>query len=178
MITLIQNSNGVAFENIYLYSKSLYQPKYEYLRRSFKSLKSPCYYEFKDSENIMSPSEAKENSIFIFDDVACSKQSFIRDYFSMGRHNSIDCFYLCQSYTCIPKHLIRDNANFLILFKQDDLNLKHIFDDHVNGDMNFNDFKTMCSTCWSDKFNFVVIDKDSNINSGRYRKGFYHYIHI
>ena len=33
MYNLITHANGLRFENIYLYSKSLYQPKYEYLRR-------------------------------------------------------------------------------------------------------------------------------------------------
>ncbi|KYQ48820.1 hypothetical protein ALC60_12125 [Trachymyrmex zeteki] len=37
----------------------------------------------------------------------------------MGRHAHVDCFYLCQTYAKISKHLIRDNANLLILFKQD-----------------------------------------------------------
>ena len=65
----------------------------------------------------------------------------MRDYFSMGRHNSIDCFYLSQTYAHIPKHLIRDNTNFIILFKQDETNLRHVYDDHVNKDMSFNEFK-------------------------------------
>jgi hypothetical protein len=53
----------------------------------------------------------------------CDKQDNMRQYFSMGRHRGIDCFYLCQTYTKVPKHLIRDNANMIILFKQDELNL-------------------------------------------------------
>ena len=53
----------------------------------------------------------------------------------MGRHRLIDCFYLCQTYAQIPKHLIRDNLNFLVLFRQDEMNLKHIYGDHVNTDM-------------------------------------------
>jgi len=37
----------------------------------------------------------------------------------MGQHADIDSFYLCHTYAKIPKHLLRDNANLLILFKQD-----------------------------------------------------------
>ena len=55
----------------------------------------------------------------------------MRDYFSMGRHNEIDCFYLCQTYARGPKHLIRDNANVLIVFKKDDMNLTHIYVNQV-----------------------------------------------
>lgn len=61
----------------------------------------------------------------IFDDVACEKQNNIRNYFTMGRHNNIYTFYLCQTYSYVQKQLIRDNANLIILFKQDERNLRH-----------------------------------------------------
>ena len=91
----------------------------------------------------------------------------------MGHHKNVDSFYLCQSYAQVSKHLVRDNLNLLVLFQQDDLNPRHIFNDHVNTDMSFEDFKKLCSHCWNDeRHGFVVIDKTNNINSGRYRKGF------
>ncbi|EZA52010.1 hypothetical protein X777_09300 [Ooceraea biroi] len=90
----------------------------------------------------------------------------------MGRHSNVDCFYLCQTYVGIPKHLIRDNANLLILFKQDGTNLKHVYNDHVNTDMTYDDFCALCRNCWQRKYDFVVIDKDSPLANGRYRNGF------
>jgi len=90
----------------------------------------------------------------------------------MGRHVDVDSFYLCQTYAKIPKHLIRDNANLLILFKQDGINLKHVYNDHVNTDMSYEDFCELCRNCWRQKYGFLVIDKDSALTDGRYRKGF------
>jgi len=116
---------------------------------------------------------ARPNSIFVFDDVACDKQDTVKEYFSMGRHSHwVDCFYLCQSNARIPKHLIRDNANLLILFKQDGINLKHVYNDHVNTDMSYEDFSELCCNCWQQKYGFLVIDKDNALTNGRYRKGF------
>jgi len=74
------------------------------------------YYTFSQNDEVLLPAKAKENSIMIFYDVACEKQDNIRSYFCMGRHKNIDSFYLCQTYTHIPKHLIRDNANMIIIF--------------------------------------------------------------
>ena len=75
--------------------------------------------------------------------------------------------------------MVRDNANFFVLFRQDERNLKLIYNDHVNTDMDFLKFRTICSTCWhTDKYGFLVIDKDSDINNGRYRRGFDCYINI
>lgn len=172
MLSMLLDPNGLRFENIYIYSKSLHQPKYEYLRQLMNPIKGMGYYEFSNNCEIMEPAEAKKNSIFIFDDVACERQNNIRAYFCMGRHNAIDSFYLCQSYTHIPKHLIRDNANFIILFNQDDLNLRHIYNDHVNSDVSFNQFKNICRECWKGDYGFLLIDKNSSCNKGRYRKGF------
>jgi hypothetical protein len=173
MISLIEHSNGLRFENIYVYSKSLFQPKYQYLEKLLKPIKDMNYFAFNDLErNIPPPSKAKRNSIFIFDDVACDKQNLMREYFRMGRHKNIDCFYLCQTYSRVPKQLIRDNANLLILFKQDNLNLRHIYEDNISTDLTFDHFKEMCSLCWNNCYDFLVIDRERDINAGRYRKGF------
>ena len=172
LISLIESPHGVRFENVYVYSKSLFQPKYRYLEELLESINGIGYHAFSNNRDVIPPKEALPNSIFVFDDVACDNQNTIREYFSMGRHTNIDCFYLCQTYAKIPKHLIRDNANFLILFKQDGTNLKHIYNDHVNTDISYENFCTLCHLCWQHKYGFVVIDKDSALRNGRYRRGF------
>jgi hypothetical protein len=65
-------------------------------------------------------------------------------------------------------------VNFIISFKQDELNLEHIYDDHVNTDMSWERFKEMCGECWnrSGKYAYLVIDKERRLNEGRYRSGF------
>ena len=61
-----------------------------------------------ENDEVLSPAKAYPHFIIIFDDVICEKQNNIRDYFCMGRHKFIDYFYLSQTYTKIPKHLMRD----------------------------------------------------------------------
>jgi len=39
MLSLIESPNGLIFENIYVFSKSLYQLKYEYLEKLIKPIK-------------------------------------------------------------------------------------------------------------------------------------------
>lgn len=133
---------------------------------------------YNDNNEVLHPNDALANSIMIFDDVACENQINIRNYFAMGRHRQIDCFYLSQTYSKIPKQLLRDNANLLIIFKQDDINLKHIYNEHVNTDMNWANFKQLCVTIWQDKFNFLLINKDCALNEGRYRQGFDIFIYL
>lgn len=179
ILTLLFHPNGAKFENIYVYSKSLYQPKYQVVQEILGKVKGLGYYPFRENEEIISPHEAKSNSIFIFDDVACDGQQKIREYYSFCRHRNIDAAYLCQTYSKIPKQLIRDNCNMIVLFKQDEMNLKHVFDEHVSPDMTFEEFKEMCAECWRQhRYGTVVIMKDFDINAGRYRQGFDKYISI
>ena len=179
LFALLLNPNGLHFENVYIYSKSLNQPKYAFLSNLLNSVEGIGYFPYNDHETVISPNDAKSNSVMIFDDVACEKQDHIRSFFCMGRHNFIDSFYLCQTYTRIPKHLIRDNCNFLCLFKQDEMNLKHVYYDHINTDMKYEKFKKLCLSCWNnDKYGFIVIDKDRKLNDGRYRKGFDNFINL
>jgi len=128
----LTHPNGVRFENIYVYSKSLNQAKYKFLEQLLEPIDEMKYLAFSENEQVIAPDDALPNSIIIFDDIACEKQNNVKAYFCMGRHKNVDCFYLCQSYTAVPKHLLRDNVNLLILFRQDEVNLKHIYDDHVN----------------------------------------------
>lgn len=44
---------------------------------------------------MLTPMKAKSNSVIIFDDLVCDKQSTIRDYFRFDGH--IKCFYLSQT---------------------------------------------------------------------------------
>lgn len=172
LMSLIEDVNGLRFQNVYVYSRSLYQPKYTLLQEILKPINGMEYHGFSSNDDVPQPHEIKKNSIMIFDDVICEKQDNIRSYFCMGRHNSIDSFYLSQTYTRIPKQLIRDNSNLIIIFKQDELNLKKIFSDHVNPDISFSQFLDICKECWKNKYGFMVIDKDSDISNGRFRKGF------
>jgi len=54
---------------------------------------------------------------------------------------------------------------------QDGTNLKHVYNDHVNTDMSY-DFTELCHNYWQQNYGFLVIDKDSALTNGRYRKGF------
>jgi len=169
-ISLLKSPHGVRFENVYIYSKSLQPPKYWYLKNLLAPIKEIGYFTYSNNSDIVSPSKAVPNSIF--DDVACNEQDAIREYFSRGWHADVDFFYLCQTYAKIPKHLIRDNANLLILFKQHGINLKHMYNDHVNTDMSYEDFCELCRNCWRQKYGFLVIDKNSALTDGRYGKRF------
>lgn len=143
LLSLIESENGLKFENVYIYCKTLDQDKYKYLAEILSAIKDIGFYAFSSSQNVLSTSQMKKNSLVVFDDVindSSINRDIVRNIFTLGRHRCIDVVYLVQSYTKLNKHLIRDNCNFIILFRQDDTNLKHVYNDMgVNADMKFED---------------------------------------
>lgn len=105
------------------------------------------YFDYNENTQIISQNKARNNSVFMFDSIACEKQDMIREYFSTGTHGNIDCFYLCQSFARILKHLIKIMQRCIILFKQDTLSLRNLFNDNGNPDMTFQDFINIFGKC-------------------------------
>jgi GTPase SAR1 family protein len=183
LINLLINSKICPFnyQKIYVYSKTLNQPKYKFLKNFYENLNSERHDKknstpdqidniasfFDKEEDVLDPSliDDKLKTLFIFDDVLLDKQNVIEKYFAQGRNSNVSSIYLCQSYSRIPKQIIRDNANILILFACDEKNLKHVYSNHVFHLLpSFDIFKNMCLEIWDgNKYNFVFINKENNM---------------
>lgn len=70
-MNLIEHEKGLTFENMYVYSKSLYQPKYIYFE-FYNLLKNWILLQVRISKT-------RKNSLFIFDDIARDNQGIIRE---------------------------------------------------------------------------------------------------
>lgn len=115
---------------------------------------------------------ATDKNLMIFDDLQLEKQSKCEAYFVRGRHSNVDCLYLAQNYFNLPRQTIRENANFMCIFKQDSKNVNHLYNDHAAVDMPLDEFRRLCKYAWQDPHGFLVIDLSSGKNEGRYRSGF------
>lgn len=180
LISLIESEHGLKFENLYLYSKTIDQDKYKYLCEMLRSVKEIECHTFSTSQDAIDPNSMKKNSLIVFDDVIIDRdinKNVVRNLFTLGRHRCLDVIYLVQSYAKLAKHLIRDNCNFVIIFKQDSMNLNHVYNDFgVNNDMKFEQFRELCLECWREPFGFVCISLEHEVSSGRYRKNFNQYL--
>lgn len=156
------------------------QEKYQYLCGMLRTIKEIGCYTFSATDNVIDLNEMKKNSLIVFDDVINERSinaTVVRNIFTLGRHRNLDVVYIVQTYTSLKKQLIRDNANFIILFKQNDLNLKHVYSDFcVNADMSFEEFRKLCFECWREPFGFTSISLEHELNNGRYRKNFNEYL--
>lgn len=156
------------FENIYLCSKTGSQEKYGYFRDlvddyNKKNQRKPIKFHTLTLPLQEQPEDLERNSVVIFDDVLTENQSTIANFFLRGRHRDISCFFLSQSFTKISKKSgIRENFNYLILFRQDLINLRQIHLEYVT-DLTFEAFRTLCSQCFSEAYGFLVIDVENDV---------------
>src|SRR5208282_5234436 len=114
---------------------------------------------YDDSSNIPDPSElnTKHKNLIIFDDIMLEKQNKCEAYYTRGRHNNVDCFYISQNYIKLPRQTIRENSNLFLLFPQDNITLDNFYRDHCT-DINKNDFKNLCNKTWDKPYSFVTVD--------------------
>ena len=179
LMNFLRNPNVLSYSDVYVYCSTLHQPIWqdfktycneleEVLRQNGINTKIGHFFDTDD--DIKNPSELDPSvsHIMIFDDVMNADQTIIKDYFTKGRHNNANIFYLCQSLHKIKKHCIRENANIFILFHQDDKTLKYFHETHLSGDMNFKEFKNFCDKAWSKKHGYVVINLWEEAIYGRY----------
>ena len=98
-----------------------------------------------------------------------SKQgSNIDLFFTRGRHQNIDIYYISQSYFHLPKNTIRNNSNIKILFEQTlgDYILK--FHDKAGLLLNVEEWKRLCREAWENDYDFLQTDRFAKIGNGSY----------
>lgn len=92
---------------MYVFSKSLFQSKYQILEILMKSLsdKKLGYLAYSENDEIPAPNEVAPNSAMVFDNVLGERQHNISKFIAMGRQSVVDVFNLCQTYGQLLKQL-------------------------------------------------------------------------
>ena len=132
--------------------------------------RSPNQYPNYKTSTEIKPINKDKGSVVIFDDMLGAKNSSqIDEFFTRGRHEDLDVYYISQSYFALPRQSIRNNSDKLILFKQTLRDVQSMYHDIGAFDMIYDEFKEMCGVAWSEKFNYLCIDMTKNKNEGKYR---------
>ena len=110
-----------------------------------------------------------QNCCVVFDDMLDTSQKLIDPFFTRGRHNDLDVYYLSQSYFDLPKRTIRNNSNIIILFQQTLKDVEHIYRDIAGFDMSYDEFKELCREAWRERYNYLLINRLEDKNGSRYK---------
>ena len=132
--------------------------------------RSPNQYSNYKTSTEIKPINKYKGSVVIFDDMLGAKNSSqIDEFFTRGRHEDLDVYYISQSYFGLPRQSIRNNSDILILFKQTLRDVQSMYYDIGAYDMKYDEFKEMCHKAWDEKYNYLCIDMTKNKNEGKYR---------
>ena len=101
--------------------------------------------------------------------LGAKNSSQIDKFFTRGRHEDLDVYYLSQSCFALARQSIRKDSDRLILFKQTLRDVQSMYHDIGAFDMIYDEFKKMCRVAWSENFNYLCIDMSKNKNEGKYR---------
>ena len=129
---------------------------------------------FDNIEELKYPQEYENNSIIILDDLNEKEinNDKIQAMFKRGRHNNLSIFIISQDYYELPKKTIRANGNIFHLFKTNNyLDVRNIYQDKASMDMTLDEFKSLISICWNEKYQPLTIDMTKDKYTARYRIG-------
>ena len=116
------------------------------------------------------PINKYKGSVVVFDDMLGARNSFqIDDFFTRGRHEGLDVYYISQSHFALPRQSIRNNSDRLILFKQTLRDVQSMYYDIGAYDTKYEEFKEICHKAWIERFNYLCINMTKNRNEGKYR---------
>ena len=94
-------------------------------RKIYIFTRSPEQYVNLEIEQVKVEEDLEDKSIqdfqkccVVFDDMLDTSQKLIDPFFTRGRHNDLDVYYLLQSYFDLPKRTIRNNSNIIIFFNK------------------------------------------------------------
>ena len=115
------------------------------------------------------PINKYKGSVVKFDDMLGARNSSQRDeFFTRGRHEDLDVYYISQSSFALTRQSVRNNSDRLILFKQTLRDVQSMYYDIGAYDMKYDEFKQMCHKAWDERFNYLCIDMNKNKNEGKY----------
>ena len=124
--------------------------------------RSPNQYpNYETSQEISTINDYKD-CLVIFDDMLDHNEKEIQPFFTRGRHENIDVYYLSQRYFELPL-IIRDNSSIIILFKQTAKTVQNLFNDIAGFNMDYNEFKDLCREAWKKKYSYLKINRLADI---------------
>ena len=115
------------------------------------------------------PLNQYESAIIVFDDVLGSSSSRDIDQFYIGGwNNSLDLYYLSQSYFDLPKRTIRIISNKIFLFNQTLKDFENIYRDVGSYGISYDEIKQICRKSLEEDCNYLCIDRFKKRDQGRY----------
>ena len=141
----------IQYDELYLYSKSLDQPKYSFLRERLENVGDDILFESNDEIIPIDDMPTEGQKVVVFDDFICENQKSLIEYFIRGRNKNCSIIYLAQSFFKCPKD-IRLNCSHFCVFDTNDTRDKKMISKQLNVDPDKYDVATR------EPYSFLYVD--------------------
>lgn len=181
----------LVFDKLYVYSSMISQSKYLFLKRHYDLLdemvKKECDIEQKTImkwqdtlegiDKILDELDADYKNLILIDDFSCApsktEQAAIDILYTKCRHKNCSIVILTQLYFRAPaSRPVRNNITHAILFQNYNAAELQLLQKELGSDLPRGEFKKLYNYILSKKFNFMVIDNETDNKRKRYRNGF------
>ena len=118
--------------------------------------RSPNQHPNYKTSNEIQPIDKYKGSVVIFDDMLGARSSSqIDEFFTRGRHENLNVFYLSQKFFGLPRKRIGNNSDRFILLKEALRDFEKTYRDILAYVMGYRDSKQMCLKAWSEIYNYL-----------------------
>lgn len=181
----------LVFDKLYVYSSMLDQPKYKFLKRHYDLLdemvekecdvKQKTIMKWTDKlegiDKILDELDSDFKNLIMIDDFSCApskqEQAAIDILYTKCRHKNCSIMILTQLYFRAPaSRPVRNNITQAILFQNYNAAELQLLQKELGSDLPRGEFKKLYNYILSKKFNFMVIDNETDDKRKRYRNGF------
>lgn len=181
------------FEKVYMYSKNLFQPKYDFIKKELnntefllnKATRAKKQQPFKIVEawsdninDLISLDELKKNkeylNLVIIDDMPIlskQQQEVVGKFFCMCRHYNCTIIYLQQLYFQLPRS-VRNNLSHIILFNNKNKKEQTMLAQQLGGNLENGMFSKLYNKILSKKYQWFLIDNTTDDINLQYRMGY------
>jgi len=181
----------LVFDKLYVYSSMLDQPKYKFLKRHYDLLdemvekecdvKQKTIMKWTDKlegiDKILDELDSDFKNLIMIDDFSCApskqEQAAIDILYTKCRHKNCSIMILTQLYFRAPaSRPVRNNITHAILFQNYNNQELQLLQKELGSDLPRGEFKKLYNYILSKKYNFMLIDNDTDDKRKRYRNGF------
>lgn len=182
LIDYLTRSSGEFHKILIFTGSTTREPLYEKLKQCVDGVE---FYtdinEFPKLEDLDRKNMEKEPKLIVFDDWINLPQKELKEIYKFivsSRKYGCSCFLMAQSYTSIPKIILR-NINYIILFRiNDNISIRNILRNHNLSDIDSNIFKHAYHLCTHQPLSFMLLDFKSNEDKHRIRNCFLNFLDL
>jgi len=181
----------LVFQRLYCFSSMLQQPKYKFLKRHYDTLdkmverecgiKQKTIMRWQDTlkgiDSLLDEMDTEYKNLIMIDDFSMTpskaEQNAIDVLYTKCRHKNCSIMILTQLYFRPPAtRPVRNNITMAILFQNYNSRELQLLQTELGSDLPRGEFRKLYNYILSKKFNFMVIDNETDDKRKRYRSGF------